>query len=152
MSMLPPEANVVTVTPQKQVARTSFWRTDAPVLTGMKLGWFLLLTLGLLLPTAMMLLQATGLVASARSSDEHGLALVAHVVQGPNFLAMVGRTLAVSGSVAAIVVPLAFAFAYAVQRTRMPLRAAASAAIRPEAPPPATIRSKDCRGLGKCGT
>jgi len=47
MSMLPPEANVVTVTPQKQAARTSFWRTDAPVLTGMKLAWFLLLTLGL---------------------------------------------------------------------------------------------------------
>lgn len=125
MSMLPPEANVVNVvkaTPQTQAARTSFWRTDAPVLAGMKLGWFLLLTLGLLMPTAMMLLQATGLVASARSTDEHGLALVAHVVQGPNFLAMVGRTLAVSSSVAAIVVPLAFVFAYAVQRTRMPLR------------------------------
>jgi len=122
MSMLPPETNVVTATPPPQATRTPFWRTDGPVLTGMKLGWLLLLTLGLLLPTAMMLLQATGLVASARSTDEHGLALVAHVVGAPNFLDMVGRTLAVSGAVAAIVVPLAFALAYAVQRTRMPLR------------------------------
>ncbi|MEW1784931.1 hypothetical protein AB0305_22375, partial [Arthrobacter sp. NPDC080086] len=122
MSMLPPETNVVTATPPPQVTRTPFWRTDAPLLTGMKLGWLLLLTLGLLLPTAMMLLQATGLVAGARSTDEHGLALVAHVVGAPNFLDMVERTLAVSGAVAAIVVPLAFALAYAVQRTRMPLR------------------------------
>jgi len=122
MSMLPPETNVVTATPPPQATRTPFWHTDGPVLTGMKLGWLLLLTLGLLLPTAMMLLQATGLVASARSTDEHGLALVAHVVGAPNFLDMVGRTLAVSGAVAAIVVPLAFALAYAVQRTRMPLR------------------------------
>ena len=122
MSMLPPETNVVTATPPPQATRTPFWRTDGPVLTGMKLGWLLLLTLGLLLPTAMMLLQATGLVAGARSTDEHGLALVAHVVGAPNFLDMVGRTLAVSGAVAAIVVPLAFALAYAVQRTRMPLR------------------------------
>ncbi|RYP57839.1 hypothetical protein DL771_011406 [Monosporascus sp. 5C6A] len=122
--MLPPETNVVAATQSEPVraAGRPFWRTDAPVLTGMKLGWLLLLTLGLLLPTAMMLLQATGLVASARSTDEHGLELVAHVVQGPNFLAMVGRTLAVSSAVAAIVVPLAFALAYAVQRTRMPLR------------------------------
>ena len=122
MSMLPPETNVVTATPPPQATRTPFWHTDGPVLTGMKLGWLLLLTLGLLLPTAMMLLQATGLVASARSTDEHGLALVAHVAGAPNFLDMVGRTLAVSGAVAAIVVPLAFALAYAVQRTRMPLR------------------------------
>jgi len=122
MSMLPPETTVVPTTQQSQPARTPFWRTDAPVLAGMKLGWLLLLTLGLLLPVAMMLLQATGLVASARSTDEHGLALVAHVVHDPNFVNMVGRSLAVSSAVAAIVVPLAFAFAYAVQRTRMPLR------------------------------
>ncbi|SFQ11552.1 putative 2-aminoethylphosphonate ABC transporter permease subunit [Ralstonia sp. NFACC01] len=124
MSMLPPETHVVAATQSEPVRAASrpFWRTDAPVLTGMKLGWLLLLTIGLLLPTAMMLLQATGLVASVRSTDEHGFALVAHVVQAPNFLAMVGRTLAVSSAVAAIVVPLAFALAYAVQRTRMPLR------------------------------
>ncbi|CAJ0716008.1 putative 2-aminoethylphosphonate ABC transporter permease subunit [Ralstonia mannitolilytica] len=124
MSMLPPEANVITAPPSEaaRATRAPFWRTDVPVLTGMKLGWLLLLCIGLLLPTAMMLLQATGLVTSARGSDEHGLALVLHVVRGPNFLDMVGRTLAVSGAVAALVVPLAFALAYAVQRTRMPLR------------------------------
>ena len=58
MSMLPPEANIVTATQSAQASqtiRTPFWRTDAPVLTGMKLGWLLLLAIGLLLPTAMML-------------------------------------------------------------------------------------------------
>ena len=122
MSTLPPEANVMTAATQTHATRTPFWRTDAPLLTGMKLVWLLLLTLGLLLPVAMMLLQATGLADRAHSSDQHGLALVTHVVQGPNFPDMVGRTLAVSSTVAAMVVPLAFAFAYAVQRTRMPLR------------------------------
>lgn len=122
MSTLPPKAGVMTALATNKPARIPFWRTEAPLLAGMKLAWLLLLALGLLLPVAMMLLQATGLTTSAHSSDQHGLALVAQVLQGPNFLAMVGRTLAVSGSVAAIVVPLAFAFAYAVQRTRMPLR------------------------------
>jgi len=120
--MIQREAHVMAITPAASTPRTKFWRTDAPMLASMKLVWLLLLTLGLLLPVAMMLLQATGLVAGAHGTDQHGLALVAHVVQAPNFLAMVGRTLAVSGTVAAIVVPLAFAFAYAVQRTRMPLR------------------------------
>ncbi|MWL90930.1 putative 2-aminoethylphosphonate ABC transporter permease subunit [Cupriavidus sp. SW-Y-13] len=122
MPMIQREAHVMAITPAASTPRTKFWRTDAPMLASMKLVWLLLLTLGLLLPVAMMLLQATGLVAGAHGTDQHGLALVAHVVQAPNFLAMVGRTLAVSGTVAAIVVPLAFAFAYAVQRTRMPLR------------------------------
>ncbi|WP_055326572.1 putative 2-aminoethylphosphonate ABC transporter permease subunit [Ralstonia solanacearum] len=122
MSMLPPETDVAPVTAQARLARTGFRRSDAPLLAGMKLAWLLLLTIGLLLPLAAMLLQATGLVSGARSADEHGLALVEHMLRGPNFLDMVGRTLAVSASVSAIVVPLAFAFAYAVQRTRMPLR------------------------------
>jgi len=120
--MIQREAHVMAITPAASTPHTPFWRTDAPMLAGMKFVWLLLLTLGLLLPVAMMLLQATGLVAGAHSSDQHGMALVAHVVQAPNFLAMVGRTLAVSATVALIVVPLAFAFAYAVQRTRMPLR------------------------------
>jgi len=122
MPMIQREAHVMAITPAASTPHTPFWRTDAPMLAGMKFVWLLLLTLGLLLPVAMMLLQATGLVAGAHSSDQHGMALVAHVVQAPNFLAMVGRTLAVSATVALIVVPLAFAFAYAVQRTRMPLR------------------------------
>ncbi len=122
MSMLPPETDVAPVTAQARPARTGFRRSDAPLLAGMKLAWLLLLTIGLMLPLAAMLLQATGLVSGARSADEHGLALVAHMLRGSNFLDMVGRTLAVSASVSAIVVPLAFTFAYAVQRTRMPLR------------------------------
>ncbi|WP_137928137.1 putative 2-aminoethylphosphonate ABC transporter permease subunit [Cupriavidus sp. 2SB] len=122
MPMIQREANVMAIPPAASTPRTPFWRTDAPMLAGMKFVWLLLLTLGLLLPVAMMLLQATGLVSGAHGTDQHGLALVAHVVQAPNFLAMVGRTLAVSATVALIVVPLAFAFAYAVQRTRMPLR------------------------------
>ncbi|MDC6180214.1 putative 2-aminoethylphosphonate ABC transporter permease subunit [Ralstonia solanacearum] len=122
MSMLPPETDVAPVTAQARPARTGFRRSDAPLLAGMKLAWLLLLTIGLLLPLAAMLLQATGLVSGARSADEHGLALVAHMLRSPNFLDMVGRTLVVSASVSAIVVPLAFTFAYAVQRTRMPLR------------------------------
>jgi len=96
---------------------------DAAALGTMKLVWLALLLLGLLLPLATMLLQATGLMTSARGG-EHGIALVAHVVGDANFLPMVGRSLAVSTTVAAIAVPLAFAFAYAMQRTRLPGRTA----------------------------
>jgi len=86
----------------------------------MKFGWLLLLTLGLLLPVAAMLAQAVG------GSDDgaHGAALISHMLADTNFLPMVGRSLAVSATVAAIVVPLAFALAYGVQRTCMPLRGA----------------------------
>jgi iron(III) transport system permease protein len=83
MSTLPPKATELMAAPQVQAARKPFWRTEVPLLTGMKLVWLLLLTIGMLLPVAMMLLQAAGLVASVHSSEQHGMALIAQVVQGP---------------------------------------------------------------------
>ncbi|NUA26852.1 putative 2-aminoethylphosphonate ABC transporter permease subunit [Cupriavidus basilensis] len=46
-------------------------------------------------------------------------ARVAELVANPNFLPLLGRSVAVSLTVAALVVPLAFGFAYALQRSRI---------------------------------
>lgn len=121
MSTIPRELRAATPAAAAPATRRGRAPGEGAVLGSMKLAWLALLLLGLLLPLAAMLLQATGLVTTARGG-EHGLALVAHVLGDANFLPMVGRSLAVAATVAAIVVPLAFAFAYAMQRTRLPLR------------------------------
>ncbi|MDF3833356.1 putative 2-aminoethylphosphonate ABC transporter permease subunit [Cupriavidus basilensis] len=49
-------------------------------------------------------------------------ARVAELAANPNFVPLLGRSLAVSLTVAALVVPLAFGFAYALQRSRIALK------------------------------
>lgn len=79
----------------------------------MKWFWLAALAVALVLPLLALFGQAW--------FDEAGhwalSARVAELVANPNFLPLLGRSLAVSATVAALVVPLAFGFAYALQRS-----------------------------------
>ena len=89
MSTIPRELRAATPAAAAPATRRGRAPGEGAVLGSMKLAWLALLLLGLLLPLAAMLLQATGLVTTARGG-EHGLALVAHVLGDANFLPMVG--------------------------------------------------------------
>ncbi len=53
-----------------------------------------------------------------------GLSVLAGIVAGDGFLAMVGRSFAVGGVTTLLVVPAAYAFAYGLTRTRLPGKSA----------------------------
>jgi len=85
---------------------------------GMKWDWLAGLGVALVLPLLALFRQAW--------FDEAGHwalgARVAALAASPNFLPLLGRSVAVSLAVVALVVPLAFGFAYALQRSRIAAR------------------------------
>ena len=84
----------------------------------MKWLWLAGLAVGLLLPLLALFRQAWFDAAGQWALG----ARMAALVTSPNFLPMLGRSVAVSLAVVALVVPLAFGFAYALQRSCIALR------------------------------
>ncbi|MFJ1303005.1 putative 2-aminoethylphosphonate ABC transporter permease subunit [Pseudomonadota bacterium AL_CKDN230030165-1A_HGKHYDSX7] len=67
-------------------------------------------------------LPLVAVLMNAAAGDAGGLALVRNIVLQGDFLAMVGRSLAVGLMTVAIVVPAAYCFAYGLTRTRLPFK------------------------------
>lgn len=86
--------------------------------TAMKWLWLAGLAVGLLLPLLALFRQAWFDAAGQWALG----ARMAALVTSSNFLPMLGRSVAVSLAVVALVVPLAFDFAYALQRSCIALR------------------------------
>ncbi|MDQ8030682.1 MAG: putative 2-aminoethylphosphonate ABC transporter permease subunit, partial [Bordetella sp.] len=90
------------------------WIGRAAALAGQG-AYALALLLFLALPLGAILLNA-----AAGQDGAGGLALVRDIVLQPAFLGMVARSLAVGLTTAALVVPCAYAYAYALTRTAVP--------------------------------
>ena len=104
-----------------QAAMTSISRRPLPgglgrtaLLAGQGL-YALALIVFLALPLAAVLMSAV-------AGEAGGLALVRNIVLQADFLAMVGRSLAVGLMTVVIVVPCAYCYAYGLTRTRMPFK------------------------------
>lgn len=78
-------------------------------------GYALALVICLALPLA-------AILARAAMGEQGGLALMRDIVLQQDFLAMVGRSLAVGLATAAVVVPCAYCYAYGLTRTLMPCK------------------------------
>ncbi|WP_454733959.1 MULTISPECIES: putative 2-aminoethylphosphonate ABC transporter permease subunit [Cupriavidus] len=85
---------------------------------GMKWLWLAGLAAALALP----LLALFGQAWFDQAGNWALPARMAELAANPNFVPLLGRSLAVSLTVAALVVPLAFGFAYALQRSRVALK------------------------------
>ena len=101
----------------RQVSRAE--NGDRLFVLGGKLLWLVLLGVAVLLP----LLAIFWRGFSSEVGQGGGLAAAREMLTSANFHWLLGNSLKVSLSVAAIVVPLAYLFAYALQRTLIPGKA-----------------------------
>src|SRR5471030_2899634 len=107
-------ANLALPIPHKQVRQTSRAEIgDRVFVVGGKVLLLVLLGLAVLMP----LLAIFWRGFSAEAGQGGGLVAARELVTSANFHWLLGNSLKVSLSVAAIVVPLAYLFAYAMQRT-----------------------------------
>jgi len=90
---------------------------DAILAGSLKTLLLLLLLLALVLPLIAILSQAL-----LDHGNWAGSAPWVHLIDNPNFLPMVGRSLGVAAATALLVVPLAYLFAYGLQRTLAPCK------------------------------
>lgn len=116
--MPPPPASVPPHPAAVAPARWSHIDRDALLASGLK--WLLLLALIVFLGLPLVSVLVLAVL------DQHGvwsgLLPWQQLLSNPNFMPMVGRSIAVSAAVATLVVPLAYLFAYALHRTLIPLK------------------------------
>lgn len=117
-SMPPPPASLPPHPAAVAPARWSHIDRDALLASGLK--WLLLLALIVFLGLPLVSVLVLAVL------DQHGvwsgLLPWQQLLSNPNFVPMVGRSIAVSAAVATLVVPLAYLFAYALHRTLIPLK------------------------------
>ena len=112
-------ANIALPLPHKQARRVSGAEVgDRIFVLGGKLLLLLLLGIAVLLP----LLAIFWRGFSSEAGQGGGWLAAKELVSSENFHWLLGNSLKVSLSVAAIVVPLAYLFAYALQRTMIPAK------------------------------
>ena len=105
---------VMTLPVPRQVSRAEWG--DRLFVVGGKWLWLGLLVVAVLLP----LLAIFWRGFSSEAGQGGGLVAARELLSSANFHWLLGNSLKVSLSVAAIVVPLAYLFAYALQRTLIP--------------------------------
>lgn len=96
----------------------STFNRDKATANGLKYFLLLLLMLALALPLVAVLGQAL----LDRNGAWAGLAPWSRLITNPNFFPMVARSVGVSAATALLVVPLAYLFAYGLQRTLAPFK------------------------------
>src|SRR5450830_1440380 len=114
---LPEMAAVMTLPMARRASRAELG--DRLFVLGGKWLWLCLLGVAVLLP----LLAIFWRGFSSEAGQGGGLVAARELVSSANFHWLLGNSLKVSLSVAAIVVPLAYLFAYALQRTLIPAKA-----------------------------
>ena len=112
-------SNLALPLPHKQVRQTSRAEIgDRIFVLGGKVLWLVVLGVAVLLP----LLAIFWRGFSSQAGQGGGWLAAKDLLSSANFHWLLGNSLKVSLSVAAIVVPLAYLFAYALQRTLIPAK------------------------------
>ena len=117
LSSLPPSAMGSAPANGNRPRSLPVLNSDALQALGMKGFLLLLLLVGLALPLVAVLGQAL-----FDHGQWAGLAPWSRMVSSPNFMPMVLRSIGVASATAFLVVPLAYLFAYGLQRTLVPLK------------------------------
>src|SRR5450830_878881 len=114
-----PESTMAT-TPTSNIGTKPLKALNLDALVSGGLKYFLLLLL--LLALAMPLVAVLGQALFDQGGAWAGMAPWRKLVANPNFFPMVARSVGVSAATALVVVPLAYLFAYGLQRTLAPFK------------------------------
>ena len=112
------QAPPISIAPTAAAKPASSFNGDTATANGLKYFLLLLLVLALALPLVAVLGQAL----LDRNGAWAGLAPWSKLIANPNFFPMVARSVGVSAATALLVVPLAYLFAYGLQRTLAPFK------------------------------